>query len=59
MESGCKGIDKAISKHLSDEDATLFMVQRNEDNLFNNDVTNLSNPTIPTKVICEVIHHAG
>ncbi|WP_162541931.1 SDR family NAD(P)-dependent oxidoreductase, partial [Acinetobacter baumannii] len=59
VTGGSTGIGKAISKRLSDEGATVFTVQRHEDKLFNSIVADLSNPTIPTKVIREVIYRAG
>jgi meso-butanediol dehydrogenase/(S,S)-butanediol dehydrogenase/diacetyl reductase len=59
VTGGSRGIGSAISQRLANEGATVFTVQRQENNTFNSITADLSNPIMPAKVIREVIHRAG
>jgi len=59
VTGGTTGIGQAIAQQLRDEGATVFTVQRREDEFFESITADLTDPTAPARVIDELIQHAG
>ncbi|MBB3139703.1 SDR family NAD(P)-dependent oxidoreductase [Halomonas organivorans] len=59
VTGGRSGIGRAIACRLQDEGATVITAQRGEDERFNGIAADFSDPTVPERVVTEVVERTG